>query len=72
MTNSMQTFLQDVKSWMTFNKLKLNDDKSEVLFVASPRMSVSTSLPDSLTLGCSTVLVSKSARNLGVVIQAFP
>ena len=70
MTNSMQTCVQDVKSWMTFNKLKLNDDKSEVLFVASPRMSVSTSLPDSLTLGCSNVLVSKSARNLGVVIDS--
>ena len=69
LTNSMQTCVQDVKSWMTFNKLKLNDDKSEVLFVASPRMSVSTSLPDSITLGCSNVLVSNSARNLGVVID---
>ena len=70
LTNSMQMCVHDVKSWMNFNKLKLNDGKSEVLFIASPRMYVSAPLPDSLVLGCSNVPVSKSARNLGVVIDS--
>ena len=70
LTNSMQMCVNDVKSWMNFNKLKLNDEKSELVFVASPRMSSSVPLPDSLILGCSNVSVSKSARNLGVVIDS--
>ena len=70
LTNSMQMCVHDVKSWMNFNKLKLNDGKSEVLFIASPRMYVSAPLPDSLVLGCSNVPVSKSARNLGVGIDS--
>ena len=40
------------------------------MFIASPRMSTSTPIPDSLVLGCSTVSVSKSARNLGFVIDS--
>ena len=55
---------------MNYNKLKLNDEKSEVLFIVSPRMSTSITLPDSLVLGCSNVSVSSSARNLGVVIDS--
>ena len=70
LTNSMLMCVQDVKSWMNFNKLKLNDGKSEVIFIASPRMYVSTPLPNSLVFGSSNVPVSKSARNLGVVIDS--
>ena len=70
LTVSMQSCVHDVKSWMTYNKLKWNDEKSELLFIVSPRMSTSTIIPDSIVLGCSNVPVSKSARNLGVVIDS--
>ena len=70
LTYSMQMCVNDVKSWMNFNKLKLNDEKSELIFVASPRMFSTVSLPDSLILGFSNVSVSKSARNLGIVLDS--
>ena len=66
----MQACVNDVKSWMNYNKLKLNDEMSEILFIVSPRMSTSITLPDSLVLGCSNVSVSSSARNLGVIIDS--
>ena len=34
---SMQDCISDVKTWMTANKLKLNDDKTESLLIASNR-----------------------------------
>ena len=70
LTDSMQACVNDVKSWMNYNKLKLNDEMSEILFIVSPRMSTSITLPDSLVLGCSNVSVSSSARNLGVIIDS--
>jgi len=50
LVNSMQECIRDVKSWMTFNKLKLNDEKTEVMVVSSPRISTSLQLPDSISL----------------------
>ena len=70
LTFSIQECVKDVKSWMTYNKLKLNDEKTEVLIVASPRASLSNPLPDSLVVGSSTVSVCSSARNLGVIIDS--
>ena len=34
---SMQDCISDVKTWMTSNKLKLNDDKTECLLIVSNR-----------------------------------
>ena len=48
---SMQQCVHDVKSWMTHNKLKLNDDKTEALIISAPRISNSIPLPDSFTVG---------------------
>ena len=67
---SMQSCIRDVKSWMTFNKLKLNDDKTETLIISSPRLSSSIPLPNSLVVGDVTVPFSKSAKNLGVVLDS--
>ena len=67
---SMETCISDVKSWMTHNKLRLNDDKTEALVVCSQRMSASLSLPESLSVGNASVPFSKSAKNLGVTIDS--
>ena len=67
---SMQECILDVKSWMTFNKLKLNDDKTEAMKISSPRMSTSVSFPDSLVVGNATVPFSQSAKNLGVFLDS--
>ena len=52
---------------MCCNKLKLNGDKSELLVISSqycPRPLLS-----SITIGCSVLQSSASARNLGVVFD---
>jgi hypothetical protein len=66
----MQECISDVKSWMTFNKLKLNDDKTEAMIISSPRMSSSVPLPDSLVVVDATVPFSQSAKNLGVTLDS--
>ena len=55
---SMQQCVLDVKSWMTHNKLKLNNDKMEALIIFAPRISNSVPLPDSPTVGNLTVRIS--------------
>ena len=70
LVQSMQACIQDVKSWMTYNKLKLNDEKTEALIISSQRVSLSAPLPDSLVVGDATVPFTKSAKNLGVVLDS--
>ena len=66
----MQDCISDVKSWMTYNKLKLNDDKTEAMIISAPRLSSSATLPDSLTVGNTQVPFSQSVKNLGVTLDA--
>ena len=66
---SMQLCVHDVKLWMTHIKLKLNDDKTEAMIVYAPRISNSIPLPDSLTVGNSTVRFSQSTKYFGVTID---
>ena len=51
---SMQKCIDDIKFWMTLNKLKLNDDKTEAMIVSSGRKSrsLSFSFPDFVTVVC--------------------
>ena len=46
----MQKCIDDIKSWMTLNKLRLNDNKTEAMIVSSSRKSRSLSLLPSQTL----------------------
>ena len=66
---SIQKCVHHVKSWMTHNKLKLNDDKTEALIISAPKISNSMSLPDSLTAGNSTVRFSQSSKYLEVTLD---
>ena len=57
----------DIDNWMVINKLKLNQDKAEVVLISSryrPRPPL-----DSLQIGNVTVVPSSSARNLGVIFH---
>jgi hypothetical protein len=67
----LQSVISDVKSWMTRNKLKLNDDKTEALMIHNPRTrtSTTTSLPPSIEVGSATIQFSSSARNLGFILS---
>ena len=54
---------------MTLNKLKLNDDKTEAMIVSSGRKcrSLSFSFPDFVSVGCASVPLSDSVKNLGFI-----
>lgn len=58
--------LTDISSWMASHHLKLNLDKAELLFIPHR-----TSLPLELLISIdgSVVAPSRSARNLGVVLD---
>ena len=54
---------------MTDNKLKLNDDKTEVMIISSSRMSTALSIPDSFDIGNAPVPFSDTVKNLGVTLD---
>ena len=62
----------DIKTWMTENQLKLNDDKTEaLLFPFSSSLRPSTvSFPGSITLCSHNIPFYDSARNLGVILDS--
>ena len=70
LTKEPNACTDDIKTWMTENQLKLDDDKTEaLLFSSSSSLKLSTiCLPDSITLGSHSILFSDSARNLGFIL----
>ena len=60
---TMQSCIGEVGEWALCNRLKLNDDKTELLLSDSQKSSAS---PSSLTIGQTDVPFSSTARNLGV------
>ena len=65
----MQTCLSDVKTWMTQNKLKLNDDKTEALLIKSNRTTFPNAQPTCLRVGSAGVLFKTCARNLDFMMS---
>ena len=57
---SMQKCIDDIKTRMTVNKLKLNDDKTKEMITSSGRKSrsLSSSFPDSMSIGSASVPVN--------------
>ena len=64
----MQDCISDVKTWMTSNKLKLNDDKTECMLTVSNRTSLPNPHPTSIHIGDTDILFSLQAKNLGVML----
>ena len=65
----MRLCIDDIKDWMTDNKLKLNDDKTEVMIISSSRMSTALSIPESFDIGNGSVPFSDTVKNLGVTLD---
>ena len=72
LTKELNACTDNIKTWMTENQLKLNDDKTEaLLFPFSSSLKPSTvPLPDSITLGSHNIPFSDSARNLGFILDS--
>ena len=64
----LRSALEEVKTWMTKNKLKLNDSKTE-FFIATNKQDAPRLVNMHLNLQDVTVLPSTSVRNLGVVFD---
>ena len=67
--DSMRLCIDDIKDWMTDNKLKLNDDKTEVMIISSSRMSTALLIPESFDIGNGSVPFSDTVKNLGVTLD---
>lgn len=57
--------LKEVEQWMSSNRLKLNCNKTELIWIASRRAFQSAISTPSVTVGSSAVQPSDGARNLG-------
>ena len=64
--------LQDVSSWMSSRKLKLNPDKTEFLIIGSKVQRENFSKCFLTRLLAQEVTPSPSARNLGIVFDSAP
>ena len=56
------THVFDTKDLITDNKLKLNDDKTEVVIISYSRMSTALSIPDSFDIGNASVPFSDTVK----------
>jgi hypothetical protein len=60
--------LRDIRIWMSHSKLKLNDDKTELLVISSSRKHPNLT-ENSIKIGDCSILPSKTAKTLGVVLD---
>ena len=67
---TLQNCTIDVKSWMTANKIQLNDNKTEAMIILSNRMSVHSPLPSVIHIGDADVPFVSSVKNLGVTLDS--
>ena len=65
MADRMRACIEDVAEWMHGNRLKMNDDKTEVLLTGSKSNLAKVNVSSVSFLSCDVPL-SRSARNLGV------
>ena len=59
---SLEKCISEVKDWMNINKLKLNDDKTEVVLINPKKYDVNVS---SLKIGDEDIIFNDKAKNLG-------
>ena len=63
----LEKCIQEIRSWMRQNFLKLNDEKTEFLLIGLRQQLSKVSLPF-ITIGDSQITPSSQARNLGVYL----
>ena len=67
--HAAQSCVSDVKAWMTNNQLQLNNDKAEMILIATKTVLNSDSVPQSINLEGSDIKFSNTIRNLGVCLD---
>ena len=67
--NNIELCCDSVKAWMRKNRLKLNDDKTEVILIDPKEKRKSIELK-SIRIGDSNIEIVESVRNLGLYLDA--
>ena len=68
--DKLNACLNDIRSWMIAQKLKINDDKTEFVIFGSPYMHQNLDKTElNLSVGTCNIDPSKSAKNLGVIFD---
>ena len=66
--SSVQNCISDISNWMVDNKLKLNQEKTELMILTSPRLR--SRVPTSeITVGTANISSSPTIRNLGAMFD---
>jgi len=58
--------IADIRLWMNQNLLKLRDNKTNIIYLASPHCVKSLKIP-ALQIGASSITPNGSVKNLGVI-----
>ena len=61
--------VNEVSEWMLVNKLKLNEDKTEVMLCNPKKIDIDPSI-DSINIGNDKIMFSKKVKNLGVYFDS--
>ena len=64
----MEKCVKHIATWMIYNKLKLNEEKTEFVIICSPRQRHKLTF-SSICIGDSVISATENARNLGVVFD---
>lgn len=60
----MEKCIDELRTWMLIDKLKINDDKTEFMIIGTKQQLEKIS-PQTLTIGKATVTTVSTAKNLG-------
>jgi exonuclease III len=64
----IENCIADIRLWMISHKLKLNDDKTEIIILTAPNQNTQVNCGN-IVIGDSFVAPAASARNLGVIFD---
>ena len=68
---SIEKCVSDVKTWMTSNKLQMNEDKADVLLVIAKRIVNLQHLPEFMNINGTCVKFSLTVRNLSITLDSI-
>jgi hypothetical protein len=66
---SLESCIHDIKRWMLLNMLKLNDDKTEFIYIGSPYY-INKLKHNPVKIGDSIIHDTSSVKNLGVIFDS--
>ena len=67
--HSMQSCISDITAWATANMVKLNDNKTELMFVNCKRTKHLHDLPTTITIGNAQIPIKQSVKNMGLTLD---